>query len=77
MFGLDFGQSTGYPGYPGSGNGPWGLSMFGMDMGQSVGYGQYYGSPGPYAFSPYYAQPIVLSGDTARTEQTKQPSSVY
>lgn len=77
MFGLDFGQSTGYAGYPGSGSGPWGLSMFGMDMGQSLGYGQYYGSPGPYAYPPYYPQPFALSSAASSAGQAQQPAAAY
>ena len=74
MFGLDFGQSTGYGGYPGSGNGPWGVNMFGMDLGQSIGYGQYYGSPGPYGYPPYYPQPFVHSSAATSPDQ---PAEAY
>jgi hypothetical protein len=77
MFGIDFGQSTGYVGYPGSGNGPWGLSMFGMDLGQSIDYGQYYGGPGPYAYPPYSAQPFVLSSAPPRADQAERPVAAY
>lgn len=77
MFGLDFGQSTGYTGYPGSGNGPWGLSMFGMDLGQSIGYGQYYGGPGPYGTTPYYLPPLVRSSTEVSPKQAEQPTTAY
>jgi hypothetical protein len=65
MFGIDFGQSSGYYGYPGSGSGPWGVNMFGLDFGQSTDYGSYYGVPGPYAVPPYYPQffPTGISSD--------------
>jgi hypothetical protein len=53
MFGMDMGQSTGYPGYYGAGPGgpgygggytPWGSNMFGTNMGQTTGR-PYYGAP--------------------------------
>jgi hypothetical protein len=53
MFGMDMGQSGGFPGYygapgtQGGWGGPWGGNMFGMDMGQSSGYRSYYGVPYP------------------------------
>ena len=60
MFGMDMGQSQGYPGgYGGYGGGPggfqpWGSNMFGMDMGQSTGggYPAYYGAPYRYPAPP-------------------------
>ena len=56
MFGIDFGQSTGY-GYPGYGGGPWGGNMFGMDFGQSTGFGRY--AHGPYGYPFGYGNPHV------------------
>ncbi len=52
LFGMDFGQSTGYTnsyGYPGYASNPWGMNLFGMDFGQSTGYASYYGYPYPPA----------------------------
>lgn len=77
LFGIDFGQSTGYPKYSGSGNGPWGLSMFGLDFGQSAGYGNYYGGPRPYAYPPYYPQLSAIAASTTATKEAKQPTAAY
>lgn len=66
MFGIDFGQSTGYPGY---GGGPWGMNMFGMDFGQSTGFGRYYG---PAAYPYGYGLPYIPTTVVAQTQpQTK------